>query len=233
MAMEAMRARRQERRTVRHGTTSRARGPAARILELQAAAGNRAVTGILVQRRGASGLLDKQLALTSPTPQVIDDELVPIGEAPGRFDGFAKRDDALALAGRSKEVAVVVNDGKHYHVLRTTAATLGGTTAAAEAAQGLDGGQGGRAHECPDGQAVPNRLRRRQVAVRQGPRGGVPATARPEHAPGVRPDRRGRRTRTPTPKARSTSPPGSTSPAATCPPRSCRRDRTRCRRRRS
>ena len=81
-------------------------------------------------------MLDKPLALTSPTPQVIDDELVPIGEAPGRFDGFAKRDDALALAGRSKEVAVVVNDGKRYHVLRTTAATLGGTTAAPKLPKG-------------------------------------------------------------------------------------------------
>ena len=134
--MEAMRARRPARRTLRHGTTPRARGRAARILELQAAAGNRAVTGILVQRRGASGLLDKPLALASPTPQVIDDELVPIGEAPGRFEGFDKRDEALALAGRSKEVAVVVNDGKRYHVLRTTAATLGGTTAAPKLPKG-------------------------------------------------------------------------------------------------
>ena len=131
-----MRARRPARRILRHGTTSRAHAPAARILELQAAAGNRAVTGILVQRRGASGLLDKPLALASPTPQVIDDELVPIGEAPGRFDGFDKRDDALALAGRSKEVAVVVNDGKRYHVLRTTSATLGGTTAAPKLPKG-------------------------------------------------------------------------------------------------
>ena len=73
------------------------------ILQLQAAAGNRAVTGIIVQRRGASGLLDKPLALASPTPQVIDDELVPIGEAPGRFDGFVKRDDARPWpAGRRR-----------------------------------------------------------------------------------------------------------------------------------
>ncbi len=41
-----------------------------------------------------------------------------------------------ALAGRSKEVAVVVNDGKRYHVLRTTAATLGGTTAAPKLPKG-------------------------------------------------------------------------------------------------
>ena len=134
--MEAMRARRPARRTLHRGAAPRVHAPAARILQLQASAGNRAVTGILVQRRGASGLLDKPVALKSPTPQVIDDELVPIGEAPGRFDGFAKRDDALALAGRSKEVAVVVNDGTNYHVLRTTAATLGGTTAAPKLPKG-------------------------------------------------------------------------------------------------
>lgn len=135
--MEAMRARRPLRHTRRLGVAPGANGPAVRMLQLQAMAGNRAVARALVlQRRGASGLLDKQISLASPTPQLIDDELVPIGEAPGRFDGFDKRDEALALAKRSPEVAVVVSDGARYHVLRTTATTLGGKTAAPKLPKG-------------------------------------------------------------------------------------------------
>ena len=131
-----MRLRRPVRHTHRVHVPSGAHGPAARILQLQATAGNRAVARVLLQRRGASGLLDKPIALASPTPQVADDELVPIGEAPGRFDGFDKRDDALALAKRSPEVAVVVNDGTRFHVLRTTATSLGGKTAAPKLPKG-------------------------------------------------------------------------------------------------
>ena len=178
-------------------------------------------------------LLDKPLALTSPTPQVIDDELVPIGEAPGRFDGFDKRGRRARL-GRSVERG---GGRRQRRQALSRAADDSGRArwhdGRAEAAQGLDGRQGGRADERPDGQAVPGRLRRRQSAVRAGPGGRVPAAARQQHAPGVRTDRlvteraelRGR--------AGSTSPSGSPPTAATCPPRWCRRVRTRCRRRRS
>lgn len=116
--------------------TPSTRPAAAPILRLQATAGNQAVTRAVLQRRGASSLLEKPIALASPTPQVVDDELVPIGEAPGRFDGFDKRDDALAIAKRSPEVAVVVSDGTRYHVLRTTATTLGGKTTAPKLPKG-------------------------------------------------------------------------------------------------
>ena len=126
--MEALRAHRRVPRS-RPAAAARPPGPAGRILNLQAMAGNRAVAGVLLQRRAAAGLLDAPIALSSPTPQVVDDELVPIGEVPGRFEGFDKRDDALALAKRSPEVAVVVSDGTKFHVLRTTATSLGGTTA--------------------------------------------------------------------------------------------------------
>ena len=84
---------------------------------------------MLLQRRAAGSLLDAPITLASPTTQVVDDELVPIGQAPGRFEGFDARGDALALAKRSPEVAVVVSDGAKFHVLRTTATSLGGTTA--------------------------------------------------------------------------------------------------------
>lgn len=131
-----MRLRRPVRHTRRVHVSGGTHGPAARILQLQATAGNRAVARVLLQRRGASGLLDRPIALASPTPQVVDDELVPIGEAPGRFDGFDKRDEALALAKRSPEVAVVVGDGTRFHVLRTTATALGGKTAAPKVPKG-------------------------------------------------------------------------------------------------
>jgi hypothetical protein len=107
------------------------------LLALQTLAGNRAVaravTQPALQRRGAQGLIDKRLAFKGTVPQVADDELVPVGEAPGRFDGFASLDQARALARRSPEVAVVVRDlDGRYHVLRTTAATLGSRATAPE-----------------------------------------------------------------------------------------------------
>jgi hypothetical protein len=133
--MEAARALRRTRRS-QPAVAAGPRAPVGQILQLQTTAGNRAVAGALVQRRAAGALLDAPIALASPTPQVLDDELVPIGEAPGRFDGFDKRDDALALAARSPEVAVVVSDGSRFHVLRTTATSLGGTTAPPKLSKG-------------------------------------------------------------------------------------------------
>jgi hypothetical protein len=128
--MHTVRVRRAARRRVPAAGATRAgdRSPAEALLALQRAAGNRAVAAML-QRRGAQDLLDKPITLAAPRPQVMDDEIVPIGEAPGRFDGFATKADALAAARRSPEVTVVVSDGKRFHVLRTTATMLGGTTA--------------------------------------------------------------------------------------------------------
>lgn len=110
------------------------------FLALQTLTGNRAVArtlaGLAVQRRSAQELIDKRVALSAAVPQVVDDELVPIGEAPGRFDGFATKDAAIALARRSPEVAIVVRDPDRYHVLRTTATTLGSKAAAPENPKG-------------------------------------------------------------------------------------------------
>lgn len=102
---------------------------AARLLDLQTRAGNRAVAQMVLQRRGAQGLLDKPVAVKAPVAQVLDDELVPIGQVPGRFEGFTTKAEASAIAQRSPEVTVIVSDPDRFHVLRTTATTLGGGTA--------------------------------------------------------------------------------------------------------
>lgn len=127
-------------RTPHRTASGRARphaaGTAARLLDLQARAGNRAVAGMIVQRRGAQGLLDTPIEVKAPRDQVIDDELVPVGEVPGRFDGFAAKPEAAAIARRSPEVTVIVGDPARFHVLRTTATTLGGQATAPKLPKG-------------------------------------------------------------------------------------------------
>lgn len=105
-------------------------GSVSHLLDLQTSAGNRAVTRMVAQRRGTQGLLDKPIEVKAPRAQVIDDELVPVGEVPGRFAGFATKAEAAAIAQRSPEVSVIVNDPDRFHVLRTTATTLGGKATA-------------------------------------------------------------------------------------------------------
>ncbi len=86
-----------------------------------------------LQRRSAQELIDKRISLAWPSPDVVDDELVPVGEAPGRFEGFATSSAALTVARRSPEVCMVLRDADgRYHVLRTTARSLGDKYAAPE-----------------------------------------------------------------------------------------------------
>jgi hypothetical protein len=88
------------------------------------------VTRVILQRRAAQELIDKKVPLATPRAQLLDDEIVPIGDAAGRFDGFADQADAVKLATGSPEVTVIVSDGKRFHVLRSTATTLGGKATA-------------------------------------------------------------------------------------------------------
>lgn len=94
---------------------------------LQRNIGNRATAQALaaLQRQKAEALL-------APTPKVrigpavADDELVPLGEAPGRFIGFASREAALAVSGEAAEITIVVRDPTNrFHVLRTSARSIG------------------------------------------------------------------------------------------------------------
>ena len=103
--------------------------------DLQTLAGNRAMarTVATLQRRSAQELIDKRISLAWPSPDVVDDELVPVGEAPGRFEGFSTSTAALTVARRSPEVCMVLRDADgRYHVLRTTARSLGDKYAAPE-----------------------------------------------------------------------------------------------------
>ncbi len=121
-------------------TPARGGGPAlapvpAEVLRLQRAAGNRAVRAALaapvVQRTPAQPLIDKRLAVSGKQRAVIDGELVPMGEAPGRFDGFPSLADALAVAKEAAEISVVVRDpARRFHVLRTDRTSVGGPAAA-------------------------------------------------------------------------------------------------------
>ncbi len=83
------------------------------------------LAGVALQRRAAHDVLDRGIRLASSEPQVLDDELVPFGQAPGQFDGFATQAEAMALAKRSPEVAIVMRDGHNFHVFRTSATVLG------------------------------------------------------------------------------------------------------------
>ncbi|MGH3897217.1 MAG: hypothetical protein ACRDTA_02995 [Pseudonocardiaceae bacterium] len=85
----------------------------------------RAPTDLLVQRRHAQDLIDKRITIFSIPPAVVDDELVPLGEAPGRFDGFRAEQGATELAERAAEVSILMRDTDgHFHVLRTNQTSL-------------------------------------------------------------------------------------------------------------
>jgi hypothetical protein len=107
----------------------------AEVLRLQRTAGNRAVSAALgapaIQRTPAQALIDKGLSVTGEQRAMIDGELVPMGEAPGRFAGFASLSDSVALAKEGAEISVVVRDpAAHFHVLRTDRTAVGGTATA-------------------------------------------------------------------------------------------------------
>ena len=79
-----------------------------------------------IQRAPAEHLIGRGWSITATRRAVIDDELVPMGEAPGRFDGFPRALEAMRLAERAAEVTLVVSDPDgRFHVLRTTATSLG------------------------------------------------------------------------------------------------------------
>ena len=124
---------------------------------------------------------------------MLDDEIVPIGDAPGRFDGFANQADVVKLAEGSPEATVVVNDGKRFHVLRSTATTLGGKATAPTLPKGWTVIEVKEPTDTAPDDAFAQDYRAAREFVRVRPGDEVSPPARPGHAPRGRRDRVGRR----------------------------------------
>lgn len=87
---------------------------------------SQASSAAFLQRTPADKLIGRGWSITATERAIIDDELVPMGEAPGHFDGFPRALEAMRLAERAAQVTLVVSDSDgRFHVLRATATSLG------------------------------------------------------------------------------------------------------------